>query len=318
VWFWWTLSFRSASSNDNDELDLTLTAREKGDATKVPFCGVPHHSAKQYWIRLLQRGFSVALCDQIEDPEFAKGLVERDIVRIYTPGTLDELEGLSPDTRSYLLSIFEEPSTRITTCLLCDVSTGLLSLHSPSSRDELKSLIARHQPKEILCRSFFKSTIEKVLEEIFGSDSWPTISFFSEESLREHTQLTNRVDEIFGSHKATALNIQKNASLKLNLQGLVCYLDNLKVKLGNFRSVSIPSFEKNLRIDGSAMIPVKTAFRKRFNRLWKISVHCFCGLGLQKVGGYPLTPSSQAASSLCSISALKSKATTAECHRLHG
>lgn len=234
-------------------LDLTLTAREKGDATKVPFCGVPHHSAKQYWIRLLQRGFSVALCDQIEDPEFAKGLVERDIVRIYTPGTLDELEGLSPDTRSYLLSIFEEPTSRITTCILADVSTGLLSLHTPHSRDEIKSLIARHQPKEILCRSFFKSTVEKLFEEIFGSDSWPTVSLFSEESLREHPQLAKRVEEIFGSHKATAQNIQKNPSLKLNLQGLVCYLDSLKVKLGNFRSVSIPTLEKNLRIDGSAI-----------------------------------------------------------------
>jgi DNA mismatch repair protein MutS len=78
-------------------LELVLTSRERGDEQKIPFCGVPHHSAKNYWLRLLKRGFKIALADQIEDPATAKGLVKRDIIKIMTPGCIDDPEALDRD-----------------------------------------------------------------------------------------------------------------------------------------------------------------------------------------------------------------------------
>ncbi|MBC7792825.1 MAG: hypothetical protein H7Z43_03885, partial [Clostridia bacterium] len=78
------------------ELDLTLTSRDKNTDDPVPMAGVPHHAATGYIARLVERGFSVAICDQLEDPKFAKGIVKRAITRIVTPGTIVELEALDP------------------------------------------------------------------------------------------------------------------------------------------------------------------------------------------------------------------------------
>lgn len=87
------------------KLDVVLTAREKGDQTKIPFCGVPHHSARGYWLKLVKLGFKVAICEQLEDASEAKGLVKRGVTRVYSPGSLDDLEGLDQEEPNYLLAI---------------------------------------------------------------------------------------------------------------------------------------------------------------------------------------------------------------------
>src|SRR6266851_10384337 len=69
------------------ELEITLTARNKEKGQPIPMCGVPHHSAENYITRLIQKGYRVAICDQVEDPRFAKKLVKREVTRIVTPGT---------------------------------------------------------------------------------------------------------------------------------------------------------------------------------------------------------------------------------------
>ena len=85
-------------------LDITLTAREKGD-DPIPMCGVPHHAITSYIARLVQHGHSVAICDQVEDPKKAKGLVKRAITRLITPGTISDLEALDPGSANYLASV---------------------------------------------------------------------------------------------------------------------------------------------------------------------------------------------------------------------
>ena len=77
------------------ELDLTLTARDKTE-DPIPMAGVPHQAAPQYIARLVERGFTVAICDQVEDPRLAKGLVKREITRLVTPGTVSDLDALDP------------------------------------------------------------------------------------------------------------------------------------------------------------------------------------------------------------------------------
>ncbi|RLA87390.1 MAG: DNA mismatch repair protein MutS, partial [Deltaproteobacteria bacterium] len=80
------------------ELEITLTSRDKQAEDPIPMCGVPHHAAETYIAKLLEKGHKVALCEQVEDPRQAKGLVRREVVRVVTPGTvLDSLESKSPN-----------------------------------------------------------------------------------------------------------------------------------------------------------------------------------------------------------------------------
>ncbi len=88
-------------------LDLTLTSRSKdGQGTSIPMCGVPHHAADTYLARLVKKGFRVAICDQVEDPKKAKGIVKREIVRVVSPGTLTDSQHLDERAPAFLLSLY--------------------------------------------------------------------------------------------------------------------------------------------------------------------------------------------------------------------
>ena len=86
-------------------LSIALTSRDKNSANPVPLCGVPYHAASGYIAKLLKAGRTVALCEQVEDPKLAKGLVRREVVRLYTPGTLVDTEFLSPVESNYLAAM---------------------------------------------------------------------------------------------------------------------------------------------------------------------------------------------------------------------
>lgn len=105
-------------------LSLTLTGKECGHEDRAPMCGVPHHVIDTYVNRLVKKGHKVALCDQIEDPKEAKGLVKRAITRVITPGTLTDIESLENKENNYLLSIFENEYGLA--MAYCDISTGKL------------------------------------------------------------------------------------------------------------------------------------------------------------------------------------------------
>src|SRR5688500_12522132 len=87
-------------------LDLTLTSRSRdGQGTSIPMCGVPHHALDVYLARLVKKGFRVAICDQVEDPKKAKGIVKREIVRVVSPGTLTDSQHLDERAPAFLLSL---------------------------------------------------------------------------------------------------------------------------------------------------------------------------------------------------------------------
>ena len=104
------------------ELELTLTARAAGKDEKAPMCGVPYHAAETYIYRLIQKGYRVAICEQLEDPKATKGLVKRDIVKIVTPGTILYENAIAAKSNNYLAYILEE--TGRIALLLADISTG--------------------------------------------------------------------------------------------------------------------------------------------------------------------------------------------------
>jgi DNA mismatch repair protein MutS len=89
------------------ELDIVLTARDGGNE-KVPMCGIPYHAVNNYLSRLINRGYKVAICEQMEDPRDAKGIVQREVIRIVTPGTVIEDTMLEENKNNYLVAIVEE------------------------------------------------------------------------------------------------------------------------------------------------------------------------------------------------------------------
>src|SRR5690348_2762744 len=110
-------------------LSIALTSRDKSSSNPVSLCGVPYHAASGYIAKLLKAGRTVALCEQVEDPKLAKGLVRREVVRLYTPGTLVETEFLSPIESSHLAALSFHPTASgpaLIGLAALEVSTGEL------------------------------------------------------------------------------------------------------------------------------------------------------------------------------------------------
>lgn len=135
----------------SEELDLTLTGRDCGQEERAPMCGVPFHSCEGYIARLVEKGYKVAICEQMEDPSAAKGIVRRDVVRIVTPGTVIEDSMLKEDRNNYLASIF---FTKETTALcFADASTGkayLTEISGAGVQQKVINQLARFAPSEII------------------------------------------------------------------------------------------------------------------------------------------------------------------------
>ncbi len=131
------------------ELELTLTGKSCGMEERAPMCGVPFHSAETYINRLIEKGYKVAICEQMEDPATAKGLVRRDVVRVVTPGTVIEQSMLEDRRNSYLLSVCMD-GTRAGLAFV-DVSTGEFSVYEiEKAATRLQDELARISPKEII------------------------------------------------------------------------------------------------------------------------------------------------------------------------
>lgn len=132
------------------ELDLTLTTRDRGKEKEdqTPMCGVPYHSAESYIARLVQRGYKVAICEQMADPATAKGLVRRDITRIVTPGTVVESSMLDESRNNYFACVFSDGGKFGLS--FCDISTGAFYATVAADIDRVISELGRFAPAEVL------------------------------------------------------------------------------------------------------------------------------------------------------------------------
>ncbi len=129
-------------------LEITLTSRNKNEAQPVPMCGVPHRAAQSYIARLIDNGFKVAVCDQVEDPSAAKGLVRREVVRVVTPGMIVEDELLEAKANNFLLALCFWQKRFGLACI--DISTGLFRLTENTAPDPVADEVRRIEPREIL------------------------------------------------------------------------------------------------------------------------------------------------------------------------
>lgn len=131
------------------ELEITLTGRGHSDGERIPMCGVPYHSADQYIARLVAKGYKVAICEQVEDPKTAKGVVKREIVRIVTPGTVMEQRSLDDKSNNYIAAVVRSKDTYALAA--CDLTTGELYFTRVSgSFDRLLDELMVFTPSEIV------------------------------------------------------------------------------------------------------------------------------------------------------------------------
>ncbi len=151
------------------ELELTLTGKDCGLEERAPMCGVPYHAVNNYVEKLIEKGYKVAICEQLEDPALARGLVERDVVRVITAGTVTDPAMLKEKDNNFLLSVYLGPeSVKKAGSVPCaiayaDVSTGEFSVMEPES-SVLRAEIGRISPTEIICNDAER------LRALIGSD----------------------------------------------------------------------------------------------------------------------------------------------------
>ena len=189
------------------ELEITLTSRNKNEASPVPMCGVPFRAAQGYIARLIERGHKVAICDQVEDPATAKGLVKREVVRVVTPGMIVENELLDAKSNNYLLSL--TIGKNMLGLAHLDISTGLFRVAETKKSQKIIEEVKRISPKEVLLPAGMKDdevirAIAAVLDD--RTINWLDASTFETVRGRKRLieQFQTRSLEGFGCHQMSA------------------------------------------------------------------------------------------------------------------
>ncbi len=156
------------------ELELTLTGKDCGLSERAPMCGVPYHAAATYVSRLIERGYKVAICEQMSDPALSKGLVERDVVRIITPGTVVDPAMLDEKSNSYILCVAFH--NKEATLAYTDVSTGEFVIHLLTNASvQLRDELTRIRPHEVLTND--ERTLAEYLEDAVAVAQLPAAAF---------------------------------------------------------------------------------------------------------------------------------------------
>ncbi len=159
-------------------LEITLTARNKAKGVETPLCGFPYHAAEGYIARLIRRGFKVAVCEQVEDPKLAKGIVKREVIRVVTPGTVLDANLLDAKDNNFLAALY--PAKEGCGAAFLDISTGdfcMAEVPGADSLAELDTVLARFAPREIVLPK--------------GRDAAPELDAL----LRQYTQAINAADD---------------------------------------------------------------------------------------------------------------------------
>ena len=135
------------------ELEITLTGKNCGLEERAPMCGIPYHAVDGYLTKLVSKGYKVAICEQVEDPKQAKGLVKREVTRIVTPGTNLNVQSLEENQNNFLMSIAYFPNK--TGISVADVTTGDYYLTEVDDLRKLLDEINKYMPSEIICNDAF-------------------------------------------------------------------------------------------------------------------------------------------------------------------
>ena len=214
----------------SQELDLTLTGRDCGQGEKAPMCGVPYHSAEGYIAKLLAKGYRVTICDQMEDPKAAKGIVKRDVVRVITPGTVLESSMLDESRNNYICSLYYGPEG--TGLCFADVSTGELRAgqmepcSASEATRELENRLSRYAPSELLINP--QATDLTGLRDFIRERLHATVECLEEEEYRI-TAAQERVSRQFGGKSLAELELGDKPLAVLAVGALLDYLARTQI-----------------------------------------------------------------------------------------
>ncbi|MCR4956297.1 MAG: DNA mismatch repair protein MutS [Lachnospiraceae bacterium] len=230
------------------ELEITLTGKACGLKERAPMCGIPFHSAEGYLNKLVSKGYKVAICEQVEDPKQAKGLVKREVIRVVTPGTNTCLQALDEGKNNYLMSIvYLSDSFGIAAC---DVTTGDFFVTELERDKNLMDEIVKFEPAEIVCNEAFhvsgvelKEYVTKNRVSLSDLDSW----YFDDDTV-EHV-----LTEHFHVKKLEALGLTDYPVGCVAAGALLSYLrETQKNSLSHITAIHPYANNKFLIVDGSS------------------------------------------------------------------
>ena len=228
------------------ELEITLTSREAGNNNRVPMCGVPYHAVDGYLARLIAKGYRVAICEQVEDPKLAKGIVRREVVRVVTPGTILSEAVLTENGNNYLALICEHETELALAA--ADISTGefLWTLFTGTDRyPALMNQLSRLMPAEIV----LTGKLER----------WPEVERFLQARLPNCTVTTAVCDELTSlqalpSRHFIASDIPQEQAAFLAIAQLLHYLhQTMKTDLSHVNRLTRFRFQDVLMLDATTL-----------------------------------------------------------------
>lgn len=232
------------------ELELTLTGRNCGLEEKAPMCGVPHHAVDSYISKLVRNGYKVAICEQLEDPAQAKGIVERDVIRVITPGTLDASDSSDSDDNIYIAAVYVSEDR--TSAAMSDISTGEMFCFdfNDETGDILASELARYSPREIITSVTCKEAVEDALQAASLS---AYMTAFEEPYFKVNTCI-DVIQKHFEVSSLMSLGLDGRDELIASVGSLLMYLiDTQKQAPAQIKELAIKSLSNTMQLDRSTM-----------------------------------------------------------------
>ena len=225
------------------ELELVLTGRDCGLEKRAPMCGIPFHASNSYIGRLVAKGYKVAICEQVEDPKVAKGIVKRDVIKVITPGTYTDSSFVEETKNNYIMTIYSDLERNRCSLAITDISTGdFLATEGELEKGVILDEISKFNPKEIiLLDSLDQELIKDITLTTPALISRKPIEYF-EEKFEE--VLNNQFGE-----KSNSLSLM----IKKSSNALVKYiLDTQKISLTNINDIEVYSLVDFMTIDLSS------------------------------------------------------------------
>ncbi len=230
------------------ELEITLTGKDCGQEERAPMCGVPFHAADNYVSRLIAKGYKVAICEQVEDPKTAKGIVKREVIRVVTPGTNLNMDGLEAGKNNYLMSIAYIGD--VFGVSIADFSTGEYFVTEIGKKSTLLDEINKFVPSEIICNEYFEMSgvdLTEICEKLHISKSNLPNWYFDGE------QCHNKLKSHFKVASLDGLGVKDYPTGIIAAGALLTYLyETQKSELPHFTSLTSYTTGRYMIIDSSS------------------------------------------------------------------
>ena len=234
------------------ELEITLTGKDCGQEERAPMAGVPHHAAEMYISRLIAKGYKVAICEQLEDPKTAKGIVKRGVIKVVTPGTIIDSNMLEERKNNYIMSIYK---TGIYFGIsVCDISTG--EFYSAEIKDQqnfplLLDELARYNPSELVINSMMADCQEEISKIKERFDCY--ITRFQDKFFNSKIDTLNLRFNIVDTSNKTIENLKDKTLAIPPINALLAYIEQTQMTtLDHLNKITIYQISKYMSLDINA------------------------------------------------------------------